>query len=224
MPPTLAAAQVTNTYRGGLIAVRARLLAHLTGLWRQQIDPADIRGSVTRFIGSAVVLTTAAQRIVAHAGPAYVAAYVTAATGDAVLPQQIDVEPLVGRVKDGRALGDVLPFLVPSILGNIGRGQEVTQALDSGLYATGRLCGSETLRASRDGLNGALIAEPRTSGRYRRVLSGRPCPLCIQWASQGDVFNAETAGFAEHVHCSCTAEPAVEDVPDRFPRSIPDGT
>jgi hypothetical protein len=42
---------------------------------------------------------------------------------------------------------------------------------------------------------------------WRRVTSGTGCSFCRMLAARGVIYKHETARFASHDHCSCTAQP-----------------
>lgn len=48
------------------------------------------------------------------------------------------------------------------------------------------------------------IADPAARG-WQRETDGNACPFCIMLASRGEVFSEESADFAAHDHCGCTA-------------------
>lgn len=58
---------------------------------------------------------------------------------------------------------------------------------------------------------GSSIADPRATG-WQRV-SGGGCAFCDMLASRGTVYSEESADFASHDHCNCSAVPAFEAEP-----------
>lgn len=64
----------------------------------------------------------------------------------------------------------------------------------------------EVARPYRD----TILANRRSDSSavgWRRVTSGRGCPFCRMLADKGAVYRQETARFAAHENCSCTAQP-----------------
>ena len=51
------------------------------------------------------------------------------------------------------------------------------------------------------------------SGGWRRVSSGSGCKFCRMLADRGAVYRAETARFASHGNCHCSAEPVFKGQP-----------
>ncbi|WP_146243444.1 hypothetical protein [Curtobacterium sp. MCLR17_034] len=64
----------------------------------------------------------------------------------------------------------------------------------------------ETARSYRDTVTGNTERDPQAVG-WRRVASGG-CKFCAMLAARGAVYTANTARFAAHEHCHCTAAPA----------------
>jgi len=62
------------------------------------------------------------------------------------------------------------------------------------------------LNAGRETIVQSLAADSRARG-YRRILGGGGCDFCQMLAGRGGVYSADTADFAAHDHCGCTAEP-----------------
>jgi hypothetical protein len=63
----------------------------------------------------------------------------------------------------------------------------------------------ETARPFRDTITTNTRRDPDARG-WRRV-SGGGCKFCQMLAGRGVVYRAETARFAAHPHCDCTATP-----------------
>lgn len=93
-------------------------------------------------------------------------------------------------------------LIVPKKLVAAGRADAAEQTLTHVLGTVGRL----TLNGGRDTLLETIKADPRSRG-YQRVTSGRACSFCSMLADRGAVYGEESADFAAHDHCSCSAEP-----------------
>ena len=63
----------------------------------------------------------------------------------------------------------------------------------------------ETARPYRDTVTTNRQRDPEAAG-WRRVSSGG-CKFCSMLASRGAVYKEDTARFASHTHCHCTAAP-----------------
>ena len=67
----------------------------------------------------------------------------------------------------------------------------------------------ETARAYRQTITTNAQRDPSSLG-WRRVTSGSGCKFCQMLASRGAVYRADTARFAAHSNCSCSASPVFE--------------
>lgn len=63
----------------------------------------------------------------------------------------------------------------------------------------------ETARPYRDTITANRRRDPESVG-WRRVAAGG-CRFCRMLADRGAVYRSDTARFASHGHCHCTAEP-----------------
>ena len=69
----------------------------------------------------------------------------------------------------------------------------------------------ETARAFRETITTNTRRDPSSLG-WRRVASGG-CSFCRMLADKGAIFRAETARFAAHTNCNCSAEPVFQGEP-----------
>lgn len=66
----------------------------------------------------------------------------------------------------------------------------------------------ETARPYRDTITANRRRDPAAVG-WRRVAVGG-CPFCRMLADRGAVYRDQTARFASHTHCHCTAQPVFD--------------
>jgi hypothetical protein len=64
----------------------------------------------------------------------------------------------------------------------------------------------ETARPYRDTITANRRRDPEAVG-WRRISSGKGCAFCKALADRGAIFRQETARFAAHENCHCTAQP-----------------
>lgn len=64
----------------------------------------------------------------------------------------------------------------------------------------------EVARGYRDTITSNQRSDPDAVG-WRRVASGAGCKMCRMLAARGAVYKADTARFATHPACDCTAQP-----------------
>lgn len=67
----------------------------------------------------------------------------------------------------------------------------------------------EIARPFRDTITTNSKRDP-ASGRWRRVASGAGCKFCRMLSDRGAVYRAETARFASHSNCHCSAAPVFD--------------
>jgi hypothetical protein len=67
----------------------------------------------------------------------------------------------------------------------------------------------ETARPYRDTITTNSKRDPASVG-WRRISSGSGCKFCRMLAGKGAIFKQDTARFAAHEHCHCTAQPVFE--------------
>ena len=67
--------------------------------------------------------------------------------------------------------------------------------------------GKYALSGSRETIMRSSIRDPQASG-WTRVTSGGSCAFCRMLAGRGAVYARDTADFASHTHCHCTAAPS----------------
>ena len=64
----------------------------------------------------------------------------------------------------------------------------------------------EVAKAHRETILTNRRRDPQSAG-WKRIASGSGCKFCQMLAGKGTVYTAETARFASHPNCSCTAQP-----------------
>lgn len=70
------------------------------------------------------------------------------------------------------------------------------------------------LQPGRDTVAVSAVEDPVASG-WQRVTQGETCRFCVGLAARGAVYRQESAAFAAHGHCDCTAVPSWDpDAPE----------
>jgi len=67
----------------------------------------------------------------------------------------------------------------------------------------------EVARPYRDTITANTRRDPASVG-WRRIASGTGCKFCRMLADRGAVFKQDTARFASHGHCHCSAAPVFD--------------
>lgn len=214
MPATRQALQVTDRYRASLIRVRDDAVAALAAAWTV-VDPDAVRDGVAAWLPTAEAAVAAGQQAAAALAAPYLSAFLTAELGDTAVAAPVRL-PTSRTTRDRRPLSVVLAAAALLGVATARRlGRDSTVSLTAGVARAARLADTEVLQAGRGALAEAMAADDRIRG-WRRATSGAPCNACAAAAGQlnrsGDVPDI-------HPHCSCTAEPVVAGVPERFTRN-----
>lgn len=187
--------------------------------------PAESRAALQLLTGSAV---SAATRILAGGGraavldlvPALIGYYSdgTAALAADFYDDQRELAAAAGRYtaepivvdrmeKIGRGLGWATEPISAGQLDLIRH--EVEQDVLSRLSGVVQ---TETARPYRDTITTNQRRDPTAVG-WERVAAGDACGFCRMLADRGAVYRRNTANFASHSHCHCTARPVFEGQP-----------
>lgn len=81
-----------------------------------------------------------------------------------------------------------------------------TDDFDTSLARLREIVGSETIRPYRDTILVARKEDPESVG-WKRITSPGACGFCLLLADKGAIYKQETARFAAHTSCMCTAAP-----------------
>lgn len=201
---------LTETHRQAQLAVRAAFLRDLLILW-----PAlDVRRLDETFPGwaHAVALLIGKHRATsAGLAVAYVQALRASLIGlggftpvlaDPAAPDQITRNLIVTSV-------------IP-VKKAMGREVALSAARDAAFVLTAGATSKLVLDGGRQTILDTVHRDRKALG-WRRVTDSRPCSFCALLATRGAVYRGDTAHFAAHGHCGCTAEP-VYDQADREAR------
>lgn len=121
--------------------------------------------------------------------------------GSAALAADYFADERVAQAASGR--------FVPSVV-VLDRSEKIRRALLWAVEDESRLetvVLSEVNRPYRDTIMANRSADPECVG-YRRVARGESCQFCYMLASKGAIFKQDSAYFAAHDKCRCTAQPA----------------
>jgi hypothetical protein len=106
-------------------------------------------------------------------------------------------------------------------------GIDKSDAMRNALTLTGGAMARLVLDSGRDTTLFTVDSDPKASG-WQRVVGGEGCGFCQMLADRGAVYGENSADFASHDHCGCSAEPVFggegKRVRDYAPstRDIPD--
>lgn len=196
----LSAAEITAGYRRRLLQLRALTTADVLRLW-PVVDYADLDGTFPTFsLGARAVIerdratasALANLYLRAHRQAAGVEAPVKVIPPMPLSPARIETNLVVtGAVSVKRA---TLAGMTPE------------SAMANALVQVTGASTRNVLNAARESVRFTSLADPSTVG-WSRVTGGDACPFCRMVAGRGAVYSPETATFASHDHCSCSAQP-----------------
>lgn len=203
-------------FRDRLSALRSDAETRTGRIW-SGVDPTRIDETLPPVLAAVEAVVVGTQTEAARAGGLYVQTFLTSEL-DEVVDVPVDPFQYAGTTRDGRPVSDVLALASVSM--KLARSAGVNnQAVSlAGLARTVRAVRTETVDAARRAQSDTMDRSGRVSGFYRAT-SGRPCGACLALA--GRRFATDDV-FPIHGACSCTAEPIVSGVPDRY--APPDGS
>ena len=215
MPVNQLAYDLTDRHRAAQIALRARTLTVVAGLW-PQLDVDDLDGSRDDWVDATVPAVTVAQEQSVQLAWRYLETFLTVSLG------AVAVVAAASWAADPTRIAALLQLTGPiTVKQRIAAGDSPEVAAQSAFTRTLRGTGSEVLNAGRSSLTEQMGADDRVVG-WQRVTSATACEFCTMIASNGAVFRDDTVDFEAHANCACTVEPQVRDVPnDAVPREPP---
>lgn len=199
MPVTAAAlsqAHRTAQLRLGAIAIR-----QLRAVWRLLI-PEDLDGTFEDWL-VAVIPLVETQR---HASATIAANYLSALRALELGVDGGRFAPVLADQIDRRAVTTSMLVTGPiSIRGNLGR-MTLQRAVDIAEGRSAAAAMRHALNGGRETIVQSAVADKRAVG-WVRVASPNACDYCSSLADGGAVSSADSANFAAHDGCTCTAEP-----------------
>jgi hypothetical protein len=213
---TLAGARLTDAHRRAQAAIGRRGVRQLLAVW-PLLDPADLDGSVSRWLGAAV--------------PAVEARYMESATLARSYYQSFRSVEVPGA--DPFDLPDVLPLNVEAVSTSllvqgpikvkvaVGAGQLLAEALTTASLTSAAAGERHALSGGREAILGAADADP-AARTTRRVASPGCCAFCAMLAARSyDGLTSDATGSGRafmKVHDGCRCQP--ETVFVRDPRYV----
>lgn len=187
----------------------AATLRRISSLW-VQLDTADLSGSWTAGLGTAMVRAlSAGQLLAASSGQPYVDAMVAADELSSDYMEgatRVNASALSGVASDGRALDSLLylPLIRTKTL--LGGGMSLSEAMLSGWASMQRMVLSEVADAGNSSSGLAMVANRTVTGYVRCIRAGA-CARCAILAGRWYRYDA---GFQRHKRCACYGAPATD--------------
>ncbi|MDT0305073.1 VG15 protein [Streptomonospora wellingtoniae] len=167
-------------------------------VFREGLDPADIRGSWRATLPQILGLTTAAQYAAARLGDDYLDQVIPGETLARLAPGALS-----GVASDGRDLPTLLTQPVITALAYLAGGRAVADALGAAATALEMIVGTQVTDAGRVADLVGLTGRP-AGVAYTRVVTLPACARCILLAGQTYSWSE---GFQRHPRCDCVTLP-----------------
>lgn len=197
-----ALAQLTEAHRLAQLRLGTTTIEQLLRIW-PLLDPTDLDGTTEQWLRVAIPIVQT-QR---SASSALAASYVTTFRALTVGPDG-EYLPVLAGPANAQALLTSLTVTGPVRLRQLtGRAIPIGRAAELASVTAARSGMRHVLDGGRDTVQQSIAADRRALG-WSRVTSGAPCAFCAMLAGRGPDYRSEdSAGFAAHDGCSCSAEP-----------------
>lgn len=192
---------LAQQHRIAQAAVGARTVLALRAIW-PALDRSNLDATAPDWLALALPIVAHQRAISAEVAAGYLIRHKVSALGAGAT---LDIQ-LAATIDP--------PAVVTSLMvtGPIALKRAAANGVDLAV-ALERANGTSSAAALRHALNGGrttiadtTIADPDAAG-WRRVASGNGCAFCQMLADRGGVYRDESAHFAAHDGCSCSAEP-----------------
>lgn len=122
-----------------------------------------------------------------------------------------DFTPQIAGAAPAEQVSTVLRVTsVVAIKNSMQRGVPLEKAAQQAFVLTSGDASRLVLDAGRETIVDSVRADPEAGG-WQRVTDGNACQFCQMLAGRGHVYSADTADFASHAHCGCSAVPVYGD-------------
>lgn len=193
--------QLTEAHRIAQLHLTAVAVRQLRAVW-SLLNPEDLDGTFEDWLIAVVPLVDSQRRASATLAARYITTFRALELG-------LDADPFVPVLSapvNRKALTTSMLVTGPiSIRGNLGR-MTLAKAVDVAEGRTSSAAMRHVLNGGRETITKTIQADGRAVG-YQRVTSGNACEFCSMLADRGPVYGKESADFAAHDRCGCTAEP-----------------
>lgn len=196
-------ATLTEAHRLAQLALGQQTVTQMLSLW-PLLDPKDLVGSFEPWasVSYSVVNTSYIQST--ELATAY---YLTAREAAGIVDGFSVVPGTLSREQVYRSLFVTGPGRV---LSGFSRGESWYDITDRAASSSAGAAMRLALNGGRETLLNSVIRDPRATG-WSRVTSGDACEFCEMLAERGVVYSQDSADFASHDNCACSAEPEFGD-------------
>jgi hypothetical protein len=201
MAVTAEGTQLTDEYRTGQLAIRARSLQDMLRIW-PMLDLTSLASSVSSFSSAAAAMLLGYWSEAGLSTVGYVEEFRDAERARGPAPRFRPAPAPTAAEVAGLIRGSALTGII-----NARRaGANPDRAMANGLVKTLGQVGKLVLDGGRSTLLRASAVDPAAKG-WERQASASACEFCDMLASRGPVYKSQkTSGFEAHPSCGCTAE------------------
>jgi hypothetical protein len=196
---SLAAEQLTRTYRRQNLVLRAQTVLDLRKLW-PQLRWEALDTSFPSLLTSVGLLVRRDRERSMGLATSYVRAFrlVEGVPGQATIA-------LADPLPDEQLAASLHATSVAAVKRSKGIGMAERAALENAFVMASGSVSRLVLNAGRQTVMRSVIRDLRGKG-WERVTSGG-CSFCRMLAGRGSVYTEESADFNAHDHCACSAQP-----------------
>jgi hypothetical protein len=190
---------LTRNYRAQNLALRAQTVRDLQRIW-PALDWRNLERTYPAWFAAAATLVQRDRTRSAGLASLYLKAHRL----QAGIPGAPNVV-LAGAAPAEQVATSLYVTTVVAVKKSTMAGKTAQQAMTDAFVQSAGAATRLVLDAGRDTIRKTTTNDPRTRG-WQRVTSGG-CAFCEMLAGRGSVYTEESADFASHDHCACTAEP-----------------
>ncbi len=201
MSATYAGSRLTEAHRLAQSRLGAQTVQNLRPIW-SLLDPVDIDGSFQGWLDAVLTIIRSQRSSSARLAATYVDLYKKAELGASALTPILTLAEAVPVEAAATSLWVTGPIRIRQA---IGRGVDLSRALDLGESQSSAVAMRHVLNGGRQTILSAVQRDPQIAG-WQRVTSGNPCDFCSMLADRGAVYSEDTVDFEAHAGCNCSAE------------------
>lgn len=206
--------QIDRAYAEALESLRRKTAEEATRRLREIIQPDDIAATYRAFVPEAVPLIEAAQQSAQELATSYLSSL-----GGRVIPED---DGIAGTTRVGSPIRAGMEMFGSMILGSIGNGHEVAEALEFGYSLVSGFIDRE-VTAAHDRETERQVEADRAQWEWEGIVQPGSCDACAANAGR----HSADEEFYRHNDCACTrvwvragSEVATDGETDREPAGV----
>lgn len=209
---THAGATLTRMHRAAQSRIADDMRGRILDTW-PMLDPSSLDKSIDRWIAATLPDVIAGRKVAVDTASNYLKSFSYAESGKitTVIPSKVTAASAAAITTSLRVTG---PITIKTLTASgFSLDHSVATALEGVTGASVR----HALDGGRDTVRESVANDPNTFG-WKRIGGGTStCNFCLMLIGRGEVYWKDTANFASHDNCQCTAEPDYEGGPRPTP-------